>query len=75
MNLKAQRQLQRLECVQVLKTVQHLRSGKILMFVLKKNDLLPKMLESWIPVKILTFSQITYCFVRKARADQIEMAA
>lgn len=45
------------------------------MFVLKENDLLQKLLESWIPVKILSFSQIMYCFVQKEKADQIEMAA
>lgn len=43
--------------------------------MLKKNDLLLKMPESWIPVKILNFSQITYCFVQKGKADQIEMVA
>lgn len=45
------------------------------MFVLKENDLLQKLLESWIPVKTLSFSQIMYCFVQKVKADQIEMAA
>lgn len=45
------------------------------MFVLKENDLLQKLLESWIPVKILSFSQIMYCFVQKEKADQIEMVA
>lgn len=44
------------------------------MFVLK-NDLLQKLLESWIPVKILSFSQTMYCFVQKEKADQIEKAA
>jgi len=72
MNLKTQRQLQKLECVQVQKRVQHLRFGRILMFVLKKEDLLQKMSESWLPVKILRFSQITYYFDQKEKADQIE---
>lgn len=43
--------------------------------MLKENDLLQKLLESWIPVKILSFSQIMCCFVQKEKADQIEMAA
>lgn len=45
------------------------------MFVLKENDLLQKLLESWVPVKILSFSQVMCCFVQKEKADQIEMVA
>lgn len=45
------------------------------MFVLKENDLLQKLLESWVPVKILSFSQVMGCFVQKEKADQIEMVA
>lgn len=74
MNLKAQRQLQRLECVQVRKRVQHLRVGRILMLVLKRSDLV-QVLESQVSVKILSFSQVLYCFVQKEKADQIEMVA
>lgn len=74
MNLKAQRQLQRLDCVQVQKRVQHLRFERILMFALK-NDFVQKTLENWTPVKILSFFQITYCFVQKERADQTEIVA
>lgn len=74
MNSKAQRQLQRLDCVQVQKRVQHLWFERILMFALK-NDFVQKMLENWTPVKILSFSRITYCFVQKERAHQTEIVA
>lgn len=40
-----------------------------------KDDLLQRALESWIPVKTLSSSQIMYCFVQKEKADQIEMVA
>lgn len=40
-----------------------------------KDDLLQRVPESWIPVKILSSSQIMYCFVQKEKADQIEMVA
>lgn len=71
MNLKTQRQLQKLEFVQVQKRVQRLRFGRILMFVLEKNDLVQKTSESWIPVKIPRFSQIAYYSVQKKKADRI----
>lgn len=74
MNSKAQRQLQRLDCVQVQKRVQHLWFERILMFALK-NDFVQKMLENWTPVKILSFFRITYCFVQKERAHQTEIVA
>lgn len=45
------------------------------MSALKKNDFVQKMWQSWTPVKILSFSQITHCFVQKKRADQTEMLA
>lgn len=40
-----------------------------------KNDFVQKMMENWTPVKILSFSQITYCFVQKERAHQTEIVA
>lgn len=74
MNLKTQRQLQKLEFVQVQKRVQRLRFGRILTFVLKKSDLLQKTSESRIPAKIPRFSQIAYYSVQK-KADRIGRVA
>lgn len=51
-----------------------MRFERILMFALK-NDFVQKTLENWTPVKILSFFQITYCFVQKERADQTEIVA